>query len=508
MPEILLILEELIPFFRFFFITLGSVYICYHLLRLPKFSKKYTVNVLLFSLINGILVYYLDKISFFFCFLFTIAAVFLCIYINYKTEKKILFSTTIISFAMSYILFSFSNIPVVLIAAIFIYGETEFLLFPYIIICGALELVLIWLLFRIKYFRKGMPFLYQSESSFGGVLLSLAILISMLAFHLFPISEPALGFTWLFSFLILGIFLLTWWNARVRRAYREKLRLAEIASLRAELDELKQECGKIREDNDALARVIHKDNKMIPAMELAVKNFVEQQTRQIGTQPVMKDGAPQLRQEGNALTQQMEHLLTDREEVLSSYKKWTYTLPSTGILVVDAMLSFMEKKAHALQMKFHVRLGQGVADITEAIATEDLAHLLSDFIENAMIAAKSSSNPSVLVYLGKLGEHFAIEIADNGADFAPDVYQDLGLRRHSTHLDEGGSGIGLMDIWKLKKKYRASLHIIEYAPQEQEFTKKITIMLDRKNHYIIETYRFDEVEEAHLRGDMFVLQKT
>lgn len=500
MPEILLILEELIPFFRFFFITLGSIYVCYRLLRLPKFSKRNAVNVLLFSFINGILVYLLDKISFVLCFLSTIVAIFLCIYMNYKTDKKVLFSTTIISFAISYILFSFSNVPVALIAAIFIYGETEFLFFPYIILCGVLELFFIWILFQIKYFRKGMPFLYQSESSFGGVLLSLAILISMLAFYLFPISEPALGFTWLFSFLILGIFLLSWWNARVRRAYREKLRLAEIASLRAELDELKQECGKIREDNDALARVIHKDNKMIPAMELAVKNFVERQ----GSRAEMS----LMEQEGNDLTQQLEHLLTEREAVLSTYKKWTYTLPSTGIVVIDAILSFMEKKALALHTKFHVRLGQDVAGIAEAISTEDLAHLLSDLIENAIIAAKCSGDPSVLVYLGKLGEHFAIEIADNGADFAPSVYQDLGLRRHSTHLEEGGSGIGLMDIWKLKKKYRASLHITEYAPQEQDFTKKLTVMFDRKNHYIIETYRFDEVEEVHLRGDMYVLKKS
>lgn len=508
MSEILGFLEELVPFFRFFFITLSSLYICHHLLWLSISSKRDIGIILLSSLINGILVYFLEKISFSLCLFTTVTVIFLCMLVIYKIERKILFSTTIISFAISYILFGFSNVSIVLISAIFIFGKTGLLIFPFIIICGILELFLIWLLFQIKYFRKGMPFLYQSESSFGGVLLSLAILISMLAFNIFPISEPALGFTWLFSFLLLGIFLLTWWNARVQRAYREKLRLAEIAALRAELDELKQECKKVREDNDALARVIHKDNKMIPAMELAVKNFVEQQTGQIGTQPAAKDGVPQLRQEGDALTQQLEHLLTERQEILSSYKKWTYTLPVTGIVVVDAMLSYMEKKAQALNIGFHVRLGQDAAGMTAAISTEDLAHLLSDLIENALIAATAGSHPSVLVYLGKLGQKYAIEIADNGTDFAPTVYEDLGLQRHSTHLEDGGSEIGLMDIWKLKKKYRASLHIIEYAPQEQDFTKKITVMFDRKNHYIIETYRYDEVQEVHLRGDMFVLQKA
>lgn len=378
------------------------------------------------------------------------------------------------------------------------YNEDNVFLCILLVISGILDLVFIFLLFRIKTFRKGMPFLYQSESSVGGVLLAFAILILVLVMNYFSIADSTIGLLWLLMFLLLGILLLSWWSSRVRRAYQEKLRMADLASLQAELRELKEECKRVREDNDSLARVIHKDNKMIPAMEIAVRNFVSTYSDQ-------KDD--RMRRDGDALTNQLEMLLTERQQVLSAYQKWVYTIPSTGIMILDAMLSLMEKRAQALKIKFHVRLGDDCSDITEHIATEDLAHLLSDLIENAIIAAKGSVNPSILIYLGKLGEHAAIEIADSGCDFPPMVYEDLGLQRHSTHLYEGGSGIGLMDVWKLKKKYRASLHIVEYAPQEGEFTKKITVMFDHKNHYIIETYRFDEIESVHLRGDMFVLQK-
>lgn len=489
--------DDLTIFVRFFFITLGSIYACLHILRIHSPFKKRVPYSIALSLTNGIIGYFFDSISSLLGLSIIIVFIILYMYMQIKRNLSVIFSATIISFGLSYAIFVISCFITVLCSAIFFYGENNLSMLPLLVISGILELALVFLLFRIKSFRKGMPFLYQSKSSVGGVLLAFAILTLVLVMNYFSIADSTVGLIWLLMFLLLGILLLSWWSSKVRRAYQEKLRMAELASLQAELRELKQECERVREDNDSLARVIHKDNKMIPAMELAVRNFVTAYSGQ----------TDRMRQDGDALTDQLERMLTEREQVLSAYQKWVYTLPPTGIVILDAMLSFMEKRAQALQIKFHVRLGEDISGITEHITTEDLAHLLSDLIENAIIATKSSSSPSIVLYLGKLGEHAAIELADSGSDFSPMVYEDLGLQRHSTHLAEGGSGIGLMDIWKLKKKYRASLHIVEYAPQESEFTKKITIMFDHKNHYIIETYRFDEIESVHLRGDMFVLQK-
>lgn len=490
-------MDDLATFIRFFFITLGSIYICYHILRICSSFKKKIPYIILLSLINGIIGYFFDSISSLLGLSIIIGFIVLYMYVQIKRNLSVIFSATIISFGLSYAIFIISCVITILCSALFFYGENNLSILPLLAVSGILELVLISLLFRIKTFRKGMPFLYQSKSSVGGVLLAFAILILVLVMNYFSIGDSTVGLIWLLAFLLLGILLLSWWSSKVRRAYQEKLRMTELASLQAELRELKEECKRVREDNDSLARVIHKDNKMIPAMELAVRNFVT----------TYSSRTDQMRQDGDALTNQLEMMLTEREQVLSAYQKWVYTLPPTGIVILDAMLSLMEKRAQALQIKFHVRLGEDVSDMTEHITTEDLAHLLSDLIENAIIATKGSSNPSILLYLGKLGEHAAIELADSGSDFSPMVYEDLGLQRHSTHLAEGGSGIGLMDIWKLKKKYRASLQIVEYAPQESEFTKKITVIFDHKNHYIIETYRFDEIESVHLRGDMFVLQK-
>ena len=51
-----------------------------------------------------------------------------------------------------------------------------------------------------------------------------------------------------------------------------------------------------------------------------------------------------------------------------------------------------------------------------------------------------------------MGNHLSVEISDNGQPFLPEIFQDFGLKAHTTHAGNGGSGIGLMDIWKLKKK--------------------------------------------------------
>ena len=61
-----------------------------------------------------------------------------------------------------------------------------------------------------------------------------------------------------------------------------------------------------------------------------------------------------------------------------------------------------------------------------------------------------------------------------------------------------------MDIWKLKKKYRASLVITEYAPGTYSYTKQISLIFDAKKHYIIQTYRKHELGQIRFRDDLYI----
>ena len=261
------------------------------------------------------------------------------------------------------------------------------------------------------------------------------------------------------------------------------------------MEEKDAQIQKLLDNNDSLARIIHRDNKLIPAMEASVREFLT-----CGTE------TPELQKErGEALAAELDKLAQDRQGILTSYESHREGLPQTGCLAVDAMLSYMGDRAAERNIHYEVKLGKGFASgIPEVISEKDCTQLLSDLIENALIATTGREKSFVCVHLGRISELFVIEISDNGAAFDGAVYQDFGLQKHSTHLDEGGSGLGLLDIWDIKKKYAASLHIHEYEPGST-YTKKISLVFDRRGHYLIRTYRSSELSLQKMRSDLYIL---
>jgi anti-sigma regulatory factor (Ser/Thr protein kinase) len=209
---------------------------------------------------------------------------------------------------------------------------------------------------------------------------------------------------------------------------------------------------------------------------------------------------------GHALAQELTGLAGDRMGLLPTATRSDQTLPLTHHAGIDAILSYMENRMKQEGISFEVKLHTEFAKrFEEAISEADLTHLLSDLLENAIIATQDSEKRIVQVHLGILDEVPTVTVSDSGKPFDPAVYQDFGLAKHSTHLDDGGSGIGLMDIWSLKKKYAASLHIYEYAPETNSFTKMISLVFDRKKHYLIQTYRPKELVQMQTRSDLYIL---
>ena len=65
-----------------------------------------------------------------------------------------------------------------------------------------------------------------------------------------------------------------------------------------------------------------------------------------------------------------------------------------------------------------------------------------------------------------------------------------------------------MDIWKIKEKYQASLSILEIPPGKESITKKISLIFDHKNLFILQTFRADEVQPSLFRNDLVVMNAT
>lgn len=425
-----------------------------------------------------------------FCFgMFTLLSLFCT-----PLQRKPAFLVSLISFCMSYSVFIFWSCCYR--ALLLPFGD----LFPdspdliAVLFSGIMSLVFCYGC-RLHKFKKGIKHLYSKP--FINIIIIIGVVIIVCLTIPQVITSPDLKMQLMPLLILASTFLLFFlWQQQMKRYYMSKLRKLELESLRQELAEKDKTIKELMESNDHLARTIHKDNKLIPAMLSAVNDYLSY-TGDENAKPASH---------GKALAAQLKELGNDRLELLKESTHTNESLPQTGYAAVDAMLSYMGKRAEsqgiAFQVKLHPNFSSRIdADVSEA----DLTHLLSDLIENALIATKTAEHKSVLVHLGILYNAPTMEISDTGSPFAPEVYQDFGLSRHSTHLDNGGSGIGLMDIWKLKKKYAASLHIYEYPPTPEGFSKKICLVFDHKKHYLIRSCRSQELLNVQTRGDLYIL---
>ena len=167
-------------------------------------------------------------------------------------------------------------------------------------------------------------------------------------------------------------------------------------------------------------------------------------------------------EKGNALLLEIQKLSSDRNNMVTEIYARKYKHHETGITELDTMLNYMEKRAYGEHIKLSVQTAINMHDfVPNTISAEDLSHVLSDLLENAIIASKHHATPIIQLQFYQTGKDFIIEIADNGIAFEAASLTNFGLEAMTTHADTGGSGIGLMDIWKIKEKYRASLHISE-----------------------------------------------
>lgn len=323
-----------------------------------------------------------------------------------KTNWHTSLNAAIISIAMSLVSFTISS---------FIFSTLVFLMYSYIdinnlvvikLLNGFLQYFMIHIPFQFKRMKKGMPFLYDLQLNNIGTCISLLILICYIAASISNTSDNNyLPFIIpLFLIFPCALLLISWWRAIITRNYRRKLQQFEMQKLKNELVQKEQEITRLLENNKALAQIIHRDNKLIPAMELAVNTFLQNQNTL---------SPHQLKEQGLALAAHLQTMSQERKFNLTEYQT-------------------------------------------------------------------------------------------NGQPFLPEFFQDFGLKAHTTHAGNGGSGIGLMDIWKLKKKYRTSLVITEYAPGTYSYTKQISLIFDAKKHYIIQTYRRRELGQIRFRDDLYI----
>ncbi len=316
-------------------------------------------------------------------------------------------------------------------------------------------------LFRIRRFEKGFSFLQDSGSNDTGFFIGASILtaVSFLSFN------KGFDFIYLvlfFSILMWGLILISWWRERITKKYWVQSSARTVRGYEKTIGEKEAEIASLRKENERLAKIIHKDNKLIPALEYSVREFLQSNDKERGVE----------------LLKELEDAFQERMGLLKNCGQTGKPFPSTGIASINIMLAYMQQRAAAQDTDLDFRLLEDLKPLTERIPGEDLRTILADLLENALIAVSGSPVKKVLLNLAVRNGSYTIEVYDSGPPFPREVLSNLGIRPVTTHREEGGSGIGLMTVSELCAKCSARFTVEDLSFDSPPcYSKKVYVVI-------------------------------
>ena len=464
--------------------------------RRRYFSSEYFL-VALFSVFLSLIAYLCNNIAPALTLLIPLLILFItnCIY---TSSPEFSFSFTIVCIALSYSLFLIICLILTIIIAPLYYAQDFTLHSIVYILAGFLQIYIVLSMHKNKRLSRGMSYIYTKSVINIGTTIGILFILIVIFVHLNR-TPPLYIQIAIVIFIPTSLFLLLhWWQSQLTKAYRKRLAQMELESLRTELEQKSILLKKLEAQNEEMGRLIHKDNKLIPAMEHAVSTYLTSDFTDLALQQA----------QGEALLTDLKGLSAARQGILSTFTPAATPKYETGIPSLDAILVYMYQKAQSNGIRFYATATQeSLAKCPTKLTNEKLVHILSDLLENAIIATKSSSDKQIQLQIYLANGIFTIEIADTGLSFEPATLISFGLEKASTHLKDGGSGIGLLDIWKIKEEVKASIHIHEYETGTP-FSKKIFISFDNRNKYVIHTWRDKELAPLVNRGDLVLLSQN
>ncbi len=472
-------------FIKYFFIFWCSFYFFDKLLN-NNCTKKQRFFDVIFSTLCSVLLYFVRIPAPRLYLLIVIPIFFIVTKLTRRCPFNIIFTTSVISFGLSYflyfasILLLFPFVPVLLTftkdsALIYNIG------FPLI---GILQTLLSSIAFKFRRFKKGMPFLLEKSSGIIGILIS-AFSLFMTCFYGSQNEFIILIATMLT--LICGFCLILWWKHQLTSSYLRKIKANEINDLNRQIEELKFE-------NENFSKLIHKDNKLIPAMEMAVNAVIDAHIAgKADIEHIM-----QLRDDLHALAH-------ERQGILSTYEHDIASLPATGLVRTDALIQYLYKKATLNHVDFICKIPANLKVLRKGIVDEDsLNTLIADLCENAIIATKNTLNKKVLLSINKENNTLYIDIFDTGHPFDINVIKHMGQTRYTTHPDSGGNGIGLMTTFELVKLHSASF-IIDENCDSSPYCKKVSVCFDGLCKVKIHSTRTELHNALNTREDILLI---
>lgn len=481
---------------KLFFMILCSYYIFTKLLHLFPSRKQYALALLATVVLSVIMCFVNRHVNYLNALLM---AILFCgfVFLQYRTSIKITLVTSIISCAMSYIIFSIAS----LLTALLIFWLSKL---PYLnnkfseeimfTIVGVCQLLLSIIPFRFKRLKKGMPYLQDGKFGDFGFILCIILLIITSLIQAGLGSDSSL-IAYMISIAICGIFLITWWLKRLTLRYLSRLKAQEVSDLKLQIQQLSDRNAELQKNNEVLSKIIHKDNKLIPAMEHSVQTLV-QSLRFSDEESLAK---------ANELLQYLASVSKDRSGILLNYEHQHRSLLQTGVTSIDSMIGYMEQKAYSDGVSLNLTITGSIKYLTETVIKEtDLSTLIADLLENALNAVGGADLKHILLCIGIEGDHYSLDVFDSGAPISEEVLPHLGKQRFTSHAETGGSGIGMMTTFEILRKYSASF-VLDEINVSKPYSKKLSICFDGLNQFRVKSNRPELLELQSTRPDAILI---
>ena len=181
-----------------------------------------------------------------------------------------------------------------------------------------------------------------------------------------------IGFIFI-SFCCLSIIL--GWRKMTANSYRKNILDRNVEVLEYSAREYNAERERLAEQNSELAKIIHRDNKLLPAMELSVRSLLERYPDD---------------KQAKELLQGLNKLFAERANAVESFRSEATILQTSGDVTIDSVLGFLNAKAADYKVEFTAEAEEGAVEFFREQFKEltDFNAILCDLGENALIAAK------------------------------------------------------------------------------------------------------------------------
>ena len=470
-------MTNIVDIIKIFCLCIFTYYINFRIInKKPEYTFKKCIIAIISMIISSIICRIIKNIlGFSYNVIFMIFLVSVIFTISSKQRFGYSLLITLISLSINYSIFSLSVLISIIPMALFniqnIYIGLVLILIMYS--------VLIYFFIRIKRFKRGFVFLQKNIKNEYIDILILDISITILFCTIILSNyDKLLSRRTGVSLIIFSIIMFISIKKSLQLYYKQKLQEREVEGIKEELKQKNKEIEELEKENLKLNKknhsIAHKQKSLeYELKQMALNNQIEDE---------------------NHLKDKIENLSKEMQNETVSIE-----LTKTDINEIDSMLKYMQSECVKNKIDFQLQVNGNIHHmVNKYIKKEDLEILIADMIKNAIIAINHSenANTSILVRLGLIDGFYSLYIYDSGIEFEIETLINLGIKPSTTHANDGGTGMGLLNTFDTVKKYKASLVIEEYGkPVEDNFTKVIKIIFDDKTEYKIKSYRKKEIEE-------------